>query len=446
MQNQVIDGPKGLPIIGNLRAFSGSDRIQNMLDWKAKYGDTIKIQLVNQPAYIITNPEDVYEIMVKSAHKVHKSPILKKWLTRAIGEGLLLSEEDFHKRQRRLAQPAFHMQRISSYADIIVDYGEQMVETWGNNQQLDMHESMMTLTMQIIAKVLFDADVSQDAHDLSEAITIGIESAMHKITHPITMPEWIPTPANRRTDQAYALLNGTIEDIINDRRQTMEDKGDLLSMLLLSVDEDGERMNDKQVRDEAMTLFLAGHETTANALTWTFYLLSQNPDVLEKLLAEIDTVVGNRRATMADLKQLTYTEMVLKEAMRLYPPAWILTRLVKEPIELSSFTAQPNDILIVSQYLTHRDPQLWENPDVFDPQRWTPEAEKSRPKFSYFPFGGGPRVCIGNNFAMMEGQLLLATLLQRYTAELQPNTTVTPEPVITLRPFAGLPMILKKRE
>ncbi len=446
MTHPDISGPKGLPFVGNLREFAGADRIGNMMRWKAEYGETIHIKLVNRDAYILTNPADIYEVLVKSAHKVHKSPILKKGLTRALGEGLLLSEEDFHKRQRRLTQPAFHTQRITSYADTIVDYGQTMVNSWGDQSQLDVHHEMMTVTMQVIAKVLFDADVSEDADDLGHAITVGIESAMHKITNPMALPDWVPTARNRKTNKVYDLLNTTVNDMIEARRQTMEDKGDLLSMLLLSTDENGERMNDKQVRDEAMTLFLAGHETTANALTWALYLLSENPDIREKLVTEIDTVIGQRRATLTDLKQLTYTQQVIKEAMRLYPPAWILTRIVQEPFELSKFTAQPNNIMIVSQYLTHRDPQYWENPNQFDPSRWTPEAENDHTKFAYFPFGGGPRVCMGNHFAMMEAQLVLATILQHATVDLAPNTTIIPEPVITLRPLGGLPMTVTLRE
>lgn len=446
MTHSEINGPKGLPFVGNLRDFAGPDRIQNMQDWKAEYGETIKLKLVNRTAYILTNPADIYEVMVKSANKVHKSPILKKGLKRALGDGLLLSEDDFHKRQRRLAQPAFHTQRIANYADTIVEYGQMMVAGWTDDVQLDMHTEMMTVTMQIIAKVLFDADVSQSAHNLGDAITYGIEAAMHKITHPLSLPDWVPTPRNLKSNQVYDLLNTTIDDIIEARRGTMEDKGDLLSMLLLSTDENGDQMDDKQVRDEAMTLFLAGHETTANALTWALYLLSENPDIREKLMAEVDAVLGDRRATLDDLKHLTYTEQVIKEAMRLYPPAWILTRIVQEPVALSSFTAQPDNILIVSQYLTHRDPQFWDDPEAFDPSRWTPENEKSQEKFAYFPFGGGPRVCIGNHFAMMEAQLLLATIMQGTALDLVSGTTVEPEPVITLRPQGGLPMTVHVRE
>jgi len=447
MENPTVTGPKGLPFIGNLNDFAGDNRIANLRQWQEEYGDTIQLNLLTRTAYVLTNPDDIYEVLVKSAHKLHKSPIFKRNLRRALGEGLLLSEEDFHKRQRRLTQPAFHMQRIASYADTIVDYGNLMLDSWENNTEADIHEEMMTVTMQIIAKVLFDADVSADAHDLGEAITIGIESAMFHMTHPITLPQWMPTPRNIKTNQAYDLLNVTINDIIESRRATMEDKGDLLSMLLLSQDENGEQMSDRQIRDEAMTLFLAGHETTANTLTWTLYLLSEHPEIRETLLAEIDSVLGDRRATMDDLNNLTYTEQVIKESMRLYPPAWIGTRIVKdEAVTLSKVTAEKDTILIFSQYLTHRDPQLWDNPETFDPSRWTPEAEKSRHKFAYFPFGGGPRVCIGNHFAMMEAKLLLATILQRTTVDLVAGTEVIPEPVITLRPTGGLPMTIKQRQ
>lgn len=445
MEHKTIEGPKGLPILGNLRDFSSDDRINQLEAWREEYGDIIHLKLLGRDAYMLTNPDDVYRVLVKDAKKLHKSPLVKRGLERAIGEGILLSEDDLHKRQRHLTQPAFHMQRISSYADTIVAYGRRMVAGWQDGEQVDINEEMMTVTMQIIGKVLFDADVSDDAHDLGEAITVGIEAAMDKIRHVITLPTWIPTKKNRRHNGAFELLDKTIDEIIEARRATMEDKGDLLSMLLLSVDEAGERMNDKQVRDEAMTLFLAGHETTANALTWTLYLLAQHPEIIEKLTDEIDRVLGDRPATMADLRQLPYTEMVLKEGMRLYPPAWILTRLVMEPIEFERFTAEPNSILMVSQYLTHRDPAIWDDPLVFDPERFTPEAEKERHKYAYFPFGGGPRVCIGNSFAMMEGQLLLATILQQHTVELIPDQEVVPQPMITLRPRDGIQMILRER-
>lgn len=446
MENTTPPGPKGLPIIGNLREFAGKDRLRHLTSWKETFGDTVYFKILSRDAYLLTAPDDVYKVLVKEAKKVNKSPLLKRGLTRVLGNGLLLSEDDFHKRQRRLTQPAFHMQRIANYADTIVDYGEQLVQSWQDGKDIDMHEEMMTLTMQIIAKVLFDADVSQDAQNLGNAITVGIDAVMNKITNVMSIPEWIPTPANRRAVEAFDLLDVTINDIIASRRETMDDKGDLLSMLLLSVDDDGERMTDEQVRDEAMTLFLAGHETTANALTWTFYLLSQHPDILHQLQEEVDRVLGRRRATLEDLKQLTYTEMVINESMRLYPPAWITTRIVVEPMEFDTFTANVDDLLVMSPYLTHRDPALWDNPEQFDPFHFTEEAEKSRHKFAYFPFGGGPRVCIGNHFAMMEAQLLLATIVQHYTADLAPNAVVIPQPLVTLRAQNGVPMILRERQ
>lgn len=445
MENKTIDGPKGLPILGNVREFSGSSRMQHLQAWKKTYGDTVHLKMLGRDTYLITNPDDVYTMLVKNASKLHKSPLFKKALDPILGQGLLLSEDDFHKQQRRLAQPAFHMQRIASYADTIVDYGTQLLDSWDNKSQVDMHHDMMTVTMRIIGKVLFDADVSKDAHELGGAITIGIDATMHRISHLIKLPLWVPTPQNRQYQAIIKLLNDTINTIVNERRHTTEDRGDLLSMLLLFEDEDGNRMTDKQVKDEAMTLFLAGHETTANALTWALYLLAQHPDIRAKHLEEVDRVLGQRRATMDDLKQLTYTEMIIKETMRLYPPAWIMTRIVQAPFELSKVTPQVNNMLIISPYLVHRDPNLWDNPEVFDPERFTPEAEKERPKFAYFPFGGGPRVCIGNHFAMMEAQLLLATLSQQITADLVPNVEVTPDPSVTLRPRDGLQMILNPR-
>ncbi|MBZ0291888.1 MAG: cytochrome P450, partial [Anaerolineae bacterium] len=258
---------------------------------------------------------------------------------------------------------------------------------------------------------------------------------------------WVPTPANRRRANAVAVIDSKVQSMINQRRATGEDKGDLLSMLLLSEnEEDGTRMNDKQVRDEAMTLFLAGHETTANALSWALYLIAQHPEVEAKLIEEVDRVLGRRAATVSDLRQLTYTDMVIKEAMRLYPPAWIFTRMALEDFELGMYTIPKGSIILMSPYAMHRHPDYWEHPTEFQPERFHAGWENEVPKYAYVPFGGGPRICIGNSFATMEANLVLATIMQHSTLSLVPNRTTTPEPLITLRPNPGIDMQIKLRD
>jgi cytochrome P450 len=346
-----------------------------------------------------------------------------------------------------LVQPAFHYKRIANYADVMVDYTRQMLDTWSNGETLNIAQEMMKLTMRIVGKTLFDADVSDQADSIGAAITIGIESAGERITRIIQPPDWLPTPKNRKRRHAAQVVENTIMGFINERRASGEDKGDLLSMLLMAVDEeDGGQMTNKQVRDEAITLFIAGHETTANALAWAVYLLAQHPEIEAKLANEIQAVLGDKPATIADLARLPYNEMVVKEAMRLYPPAWIISREAQDDIEIGGYPIQKGSILLMSMWVMHHHPKYWEDPEIFNPERFAPGWEDRVPKYAYFPFGGGPRICIGNQFAMMEAQLVLATIMQHYHMKLVPGQTITPDPMITLRPNQGIQMQLTERE
>lgn len=438
-------GPKGQFLIGNLRQFA-DNRLEYLQHIAREYGDIVFLRFGPRKIYFLNHPDYVHYVLVKHPEKFNKSPLLKKNTRQAIGDGLLTSDGEFHARQRRLVQPAFHTRRISAYADVMVDYTQRMLATWEAGEQRDISHEMMELTMQIVAKVLFDADVSGDAEAIGKAITIGIETVSERVGRPLHLPEWVPTAKNRARRQASALLDTTIMQIINDRRASGEDRGDLLSMLLLAVDEhDGGQMTNKQVRDEAMTLFIAGHETTANALAWTLYLLAQHPEVEAKLLDELTQVLGDRAPGMADLPQLAYTEMVIKESMRLYPPAWVTTRLVVEEAHIGEYAIPKDSICILSPYTLHRDARYFAYPERFDPERFAPGYEERIPKYAYFPFGGGPRVCIGNSFAMMEAQLLLATMLQRFHLTLVPGQNVRPEPLVTLRAHAGIQMQLMPR-
>ncbi|MBZ0285804.1 MAG: cytochrome P450 [Anaerolineae bacterium] len=446
MKNRYPPGPKQFLLLGSLRQFA-NHRLEFMIANRDQFGDIVHFRFGPRHIYQINDPEMIQYVLAKHPEQFHKSPALKRNTRQVIGQGLLTSEDEFHKRQRRLVQPAFYHKRIAAYGDVMVDYSAQMLEGWHTDDQLDVAHEMMKLTMRIVAKTLFDADVSGDADSIGEAITMGIETVGRRITQPIHLPDWLPTPQNRERKQAAALLEQTITRMIDERRASGEDKGDLLSMLLMAVDEEqGGGMSNKQVRDEAMTLFIAGHETTANALAWTLYLLAQHPEVETRLVEELQSVLDGRLPAFADLLCLPYTEMVIKESMRLYPPAWVTTREVIEDIELGSYPIRKGSIIIMSIYTMHRDPRYWNEPDQFRPERFASGWEDRVPKYAYFPFGGGPRVCVGNQFAMMEAKLVLATIISRFQMKLVPGQQIVPDPLITLRPRDGIFMRLAARE
>ncbi|MGE5138274.1 MAG: cytochrome P450, partial [Rudaea sp.] len=414
----------------------------------AEYGNLVHFKVLGQHIFLLNEPELINDLLVTDNKNFIKSRGLAV-ARRVLGNGLLTSEGEFHLRQRRMIQPAFHRQRIASYATTMVDYANKARERWADGGTVDMHEEMMRLTLAIVAKTLFDENVEDEAREIGAALTVTINMFQRQLN-----PWWdwlmrLPLPSTRRYEAARARLDQTIYRFIRERRASGEDRGDLLSMLLHTQDEEGdrERMTERQVRDEAMTLFLAGHETTANALTWTWYLLSQNPEAEGRMHAEIDAVLGGRIPTVEDLPNLKYTEMALTESMRLYPPAWIVGRQALNDYRLGDgeYVAPEGSTLFASQFIMHRDPHFFPEPDRFKPERWTPERRASLPKFAYFPFGGGPRVCIGEPFAWMEGVLLLAALGQKWQMRLDPNQRVALLPQITLRPKYGMRMRLERR-
>ena len=432
-------------MIGHLPAFR-SKPIAFLMKMAREYGDLPHFRLGSYPVYLLNHPDLVREVLVTRQSNFIKSRALQRARI-LLGEGLLTSEGDFHKRQRRLVQPAFHRDRLAAYAAVMCESAGRVRDRWRDGSTVDVAVEMMRLTLAVVGKSLFSADVESEAPEIGEALTTVL-----KMFNLLMLPfseylEKLPLPSIRRFDKARARLDATIYGLIEQRRRSGEDRGDLLSMLLLAQDEEehGGGMTDKQVRDEALTLFLAGHETTANALTWTWYLLSQNPDCEQRLHRELDAVLGGRAPQIDDLPALRYTEMVLAEAMRLYPPAWAIGRMSREPFELGGINIAAGSIFIASPYVTHRDARWFPNPEQFDPERFTPEARDARPKFAYFPFGGGARVCIGERFAWMEGVLVLATLAQRWQLRLEPGHRVEMLPLITLRTKHGMRMALEKR-
>lgn len=440
-------GPKGSALAGSLRELNRG-RLEFLVAMSRTYGDIVHFRMGPLlHVYMLNNPEFIHYALVEHPEKFNRGPGLKRTAHQALGKGLLTSEGDFHKRQRKLVQPAFHAARITSYGEVMVDHTLRMMDEWQPGQERDIHSEMMKLTLGIVSKTLFDAEVSAEAEAIGEAITVGIHTVNERTTQPFHLPDWIPTRKNRRRRQAADLMERTIMRIINERRASGEDKGDLLSMLLLAVDEDsGGQMTRKQARDEAMTLFIAGHETTANALSWTWCLLAQHPEIMTKLTAELDSVVAGRPPQVEDLARLPYTDMIIKEVLRLYPPAWAITRQPIEDVTLGGYNIPNGSLIIMSQYAMHHDPRYFDDPERFDPERFSAAHEKDIPRYTYFPFGGGPRVCIGQSFAMMEARLILATMAQRYELALEPGQRVEMDPLVTLRPRDGIPMRLVARE
>jgi cytochrome P450 len=396
-------------------------------------------------AMMVSSPELIQEVLVDKNDAFHKLPSLDS-LRPLLGNGLLTNEDESWRRQRKLVAPAFQHRRIATYAAMMASDAEQIQRGWGDNTTIDVAHEMMRLTLSVVGKTLFGTDLLGEADDLGAALTEVLRFATERNASLIQLPTNWPTPANRRNRRAVARLDTTVGRMIADRRASGVDTGDLLSMLLLAKDEEGAGMSDRQVRDEAMTIVVAGHETTAMALTWSFHLLGQHPEVAERLNAELERVLGGRTPAYADLAALPYTLQVFKEAMRLYPPAFIFGRFSTRPVDIGGWRLPAGTWVLISPYAVHRRPELFPDPERFDPARFAPEAEKRLPRHAYIPFGGGPRVCIGNHFALMEGQIMLATLAQRVRLTHVPGQRVATEPLITLRPRGCVEMRVRRIE
>jgi cytochrome P450 len=396
--------------------------------------------------FIASDPSVIKDVLVTHNQNFHKSRGLER-IKILLGEGLLTSEDAVHLRQRRLMQPAFHRDRVAAYASTMVSYADRVRSGWSEGEALDVAREMSRLTLLIVGKTLFDTDVESQARDVGDAMS-GLMNSFWTLMLPFgDTLERLPIPRLRRGRKARERLDAIIYGIIGERRASGGDRGDLLSMLLMAQDDEdkGRGMTDRQVRDEAMTIFLAGHETTANALTWTWYLLSQSPDIERGLHEEIDRVLAGRLPTVADVDCLPYTTRVVTESMRLYPPAWLVGRRAVNEYSIGGYSVPPRSIVVMSQWIVHRDPRHYPEPDRFDPDRWTPAFKAALPRFAYFPFGGGPRQCIGESFAWMELVLVLATIAQRWRFYLVPGHPVVPQAAVTLRPKHGMKMTARQR-
>lgn len=437
-------GPGGLP-------FSGlaviRDPLGTLVAARERWGDAVLFRVGPLRFVSIADPSWAQHVLVRN-HKNYVKSRSYEGLRLVLGDGLVTSEGEFWRRQRRLAQPAFHRARLAGLVDAMVGCVQERLDDWSRRDraEIDVHVEMMQLTLRIVARTLFGTELGPDQDQLGPAVTVALHKANEYAESVLRLPLWLPTPSNLRFARAKRMLDGIVGRIIDERRRAGGERDDVLGMLMAATDETGtERMDDRQLRDEVMTLFLAGHETIANATSWTFMLLHQHPEVTARMLAELDAVLGGRAPTFADLPRLTYVGQVIDESMRLYPPAWIVERQALADDRLGPWRIPRGTVVGVSPWLMHRHPDHWADPLRFDPDRFAPDRLDERAKLAYLPFGAGPRICIGNQFALMEAKIVLAMVLQRFAIALADPAAIEPDPRVTLRPIPGMPARLVPR-
>ena len=433
-------GPKPFPIVGNMLQFQ-RDQIEYMQRMRRTYGNMVTIHVGKTPVVMVFRPEHIRYILTEHPRNFTSLQSTGD-MTETVGQGLLTLEGEAHRQQRRFVQPAFHRKRVEGYANTMVQYTLEMLKAWHAGEEKNMAREMQELTLRIVAKSLFNLELASQVHELGQQFTTMMENRRRTLARMLHIRFDAPFTAYGRRIGARRKVDTMIYRLIAQRRAEGRDVGDVLSMLL-TAHEEGNKLTDTQIRDHVMTLMAAGHETTANALTWTFYLLSQNPDACARLLTELQMVLVGEAPTLNTLINLPYTEWVIQEAMRLYPPAWRIGRYAIEAFDMGSYHFPKGTIFLISQWVMHRHPEFWENPDEFHPERWDPVRGEKMTPWTYFPFGGGPRICIGMPFAQLEAKLLLATILQHYTPRLVPGFPVQLQQLVTLRPKGGLPMIVE---
>jgi cytochrome P450 len=412
--------------------------------WSREYGDIVFFRFLGVPVCLINDPSSIEQVLVTDHQNFTKS-LDYRVLARILGKGLLTSEGDLWRRQRRLIQPAFHRERIQSYAGTMTSCAQRLLENWTGGEIRDIHADMMRVTLEIAARCLFSADIANDASTVGAALAVVMEDIL-TLANFSFMPQWMPLPGSGGFRRALRELDRIVYGLIRERRANGQHSGDLLDLLLEARDAGGAGMPDRQVRDEVLTLLLAGHETTANTLTWTLYLLAQNPEAQARLEAEVDNMLQGRAPEAAGLHRLPYLETVLMESQRLYPPAWTVGRRAIKAFDILSYRLPAGTNIMVSQWILHRDSRYYREPERFDPDRWAENAGcHNAPKFTYLPFGAGPRVCIGAGLALTEAALILAMLAQRFRFSLGSPEPVELLPSVTLRPKNGLRLRIEKR-
>ena len=455
MKQEYPDGPRinlPLAIIGQvLPAFFKFDPLAFGMGMARKYGDIAYYHLGPLRVYQLNHPDLVRQILVEQPEKFHKPRLVKRAFRPFAGNGLLTSDGELWKQQRKLIQPAFHHRQLAAYGDVMVAHTLRMVESFANGEVREIGAEMTKLTLDVVVGSLFGSELPPEAREIGGSMSAVMDAANYRLNRPVHIPSWVPTRRNLREKRVLAGLDSMLRTLVLARRASSDcnpgGREDLLSVLLAAVDEDsGVRMSDQQLRGEMMTLFLAGHETTATALTWTWYLLSRHPEVDAKLREELDRVLGGRAPAAIELPKLPYTEMVIREAIRLYPPGPLFAREPVEDVIIGGYKVMAGSIVTVNTYALQRDPRFYADAERYDPERFGPGWEERIPRYAYLPFGGGPRVCIGNGFAMMEARLILATVAQHYKLSLEASAEIEPIQLVTLKPSGPVRMRLERRE
>lgn len=435
--------PRALPLLGHVVEFA-RDPLSFLEKTAREHGAVVPLHLANRRFVLISDPGLIEHALVRDARSYQKDAFTKA-LSDVLGNGLLTSDGDIWRRQRKLASVAFQPKRVDAYADVMVRLAEEISARIADGESRDLHTDMMSLTLDVVAETLFGAVVRADATTFSRALEVFQRRYEGIFGTGIMLDRRIPIPIHVRMWRASASVDRILMRIIGDRRNHLRERTDLLETLLAARDDDGSGMSDAQVRDEAVTLFMAGHETTALTLTYAFRLLTENPEARAKLEAEVDQVLGDRAASIADIASLTYTEAVVKECLRLYPPVWLIAREAIEATEVDGFPIDKGDSVAFSQWVMHRSALYWEAPLVFRPERWVGDAAKSVPRFAFFPFGGGPRVCIGNHFAMLEAIALLASIVRTHRVDVDLTAPFELVPSVTMRPSHAVPARFVRR-
>ena len=451
MKRKYPDGPRinvPLAIIGQMfpKRFP-FDPLAFAVGIAQQFGDIVHYTLGSLHVFQLNNPDLIREILIEHPEKFHKPSLIKRAFRPVAGEGLFTSDGALWKQQRKLIQPAFHHRQLAAYASVMVAQAETTMSSYRNGEVRDIGADMTRLTLGIVVKTLFGEDLPPEANQIGRSMVAVLDATNERMNSVLRIPPWVPTPRNLREKRSLAELDATIQSLIRTRRASPEGRDDLLSVLLAATDaESSAGMSDRQLRDEMTTLFLAGHETTATGLTWTWYLLSRHPEVAERLTGELDRVLAGRAPLANDLPNLPYTEMVVREAMRLYPPAPGFAREPIEAVTIGGYDVPKGSLIVVNTYVLHRDARFFADPERFDPERFAPGFEERMQRYAYLPFGGGPRICIGNNIAMMEARLILATMAQYYRFSLDPDEPVRPVQLVTLRPNRPVRMRVERRQ
>lgn len=440
-------GPPGWPLIGHLLDFR-HDVLGGLLAGRRHYGDVVRYRLGRLIVHLVAHPDHIRHVLLTNQHNYNKDTPSSAKIRAVTGNGLLTSSGDFWLRQRRLMQAVFQPQRLAAFSSLMTAAATAMLDRWrplaDRGEPVDIASEMRRLTCAIVCQSLFGADVSGELGEIETAANAVMDHTYRRLERFVDVPDFLPTRANRRFRRAVRRLDQVVYRIIDERHKQPDLlTSDLLTALLRRRDEDTDRvMTGPEIRNETMTLLLAGHETTANSLAWTWYLLSKYPEAARRVRAEVTAVLAGRTPTANDLERLAFTSRVYREALRLFPPIWVMERRARADDEIAGFGIPAGSSVVVSPYVTHRHPDFWDNPEGFDPDRFLPERLAGQPPLAYLPFGAGQRLCIGSNFAMLEALTILAVVVPCYRLDLVPGFPVEPKPGITLRPRHGLRMTL----